>query len=302
MYEISIDMVIGILSVRNHRYHPNKRLFEATRSLKHQAVLVHPGKMFMGAGNRGLKLTHVAKSLNIDVVIPRLGSSIKEYGLTIIRQFELLGIPVINNYESILLARNKFLTLQTLSRSDLPVLESTYASNWLNVKEALSTLGGPPVVVKLPQSRQGKGVYLIESIEKSRLLFKKVLNTGQGILIQRYIPPEKRKDVRVLVVGGKMIGAISLTPKKGDFRANVHLNARTEMVRVNKKTRALAVNATRALGLDISGVDMIEEKNGGMNIVEVNYTPGFRGFEKCTGIDVASEIITFAIKAGKQRI
>ena len=98
-----------------------------------------------------------------------------------------------------------------------------------------------------------------------------------------------------------MIGAVSLTPKKGDFRANVHLNARSERMTVNEKIRALAVNAAKALGLDISGVDMIEKKNGVVNIVEVNYTPGFRGFEKCTGIDVASEIMTFAIESGKQR-
>ena len=110
-------MVIGILSVKNHRYHPNKRLIEATKSVKHQPVLVHPGKIVMGTGNRGLNFTHIGKCLNVDVVIPRLGSTIKEYGLTMIRHFEMLGIPVINNYGSILLARNKFLTLQRLSGS-----------------------------------------------------------------------------------------------------------------------------------------------------------------------------------------
>ena len=293
-------MIIGIFSVRNHRYHPNRRLLEAAVGLGHRAALLNPRSLYMGAGGRGLSIDSLKGPFDVDVIIPRLGSSIKDYGLSMISQFEYLGLPVINRFQSILLAKNKFLTLQTLSRHGIPVIESRYTSNWANFGRAVSCLGGTPLVVKTPKSRQGSGVFLIESIERSKSLLDGLLNTGDGLLVQRFIPPEKRRDIRVLIVGKRVIGAMSLVPGKGDFRANVHLNAKVAKVRLTKEKTALALEATRALGLDISGVDMIEEKDGTVRIVEVNYTPGFRGLEKCTGKDIATEIIRYAIGACKR--
>ena len=93
-------MRIGILSVKNHRYHPNRRLMEAARTLNHEAILVHPGRLFMGVDDQGLNIGHLRRDFQADVILTRLGATIKEYGLTMIRHLELLGIPVINNYRS----------------------------------------------------------------------------------------------------------------------------------------------------------------------------------------------------------
>jgi ribosomal protein S6--L-glutamate ligase len=286
-------MVIGILSVRNHRYHPNRRLLEAARASNHTAVLVHPGRFFMSVDDQGLRIEGLSRSFRAEVIISRLGATIKEYALTMIRHFELLGVPVINNYRSILLARNKFLSIQTLARNGIPVPDTRYASNWSNFDKSISDLGGFPVVAKISSSRQGKGVFRIDSLEQSRPVLESLLNTGQGLLVQRFIPPEKRKDMRVMVVGEKVVGAMALTPRKGDFRANIHLHGRAEKADLTGEIAALAVKSTRALGLDISGVDMIGEKNGTFRVIDVNYSPGFKGLESCTGIDVASEIIDY---------
>ena len=104
--EVEKQLNIGIISAMNTSYHPNKRLIEAAEKLNHQVFLIHPGKFFMGSGGKALFLGRLEENVSFDVILPRLGATIKEYGLTLIRHFELLGIPVINGYEAILLARN----------------------------------------------------------------------------------------------------------------------------------------------------------------------------------------------------
>jgi ribosomal protein S6--L-glutamate ligase len=291
-----MTMRIGILSVKNHRYHPNRRLMEAARALNHEAILVHPGRLFMGVDDQGLSIDHLRRHFQADVILTRLGASIKEYGLTMIRHLELLGIPVINNYRSILLARNKFLSLQTLFKNGVSIPESAYASNWSNFEKAVAKLGGCPLVIKTPGTRQGRGVFLIKAIEKHRPLLNSLLGGGKGLLIQRFIPPEMRRDFRIMVVGKRVVEAMSLIPRKGDFRANIHLKGRAEKVLLNKAMSSLAVRSAKALGLAISGVDMIEEDDGMLRVVDVNYAPGFKGLERCTGKDVAIEIIKYVTR------
>ena len=266
---------------------------EAARALNHEAILVHPGRLFMRVDDQGLRIDHLRKDFQADVILTRLGATIKEYGLTMIRHLELLGIPVINNYRSILLARNKFLSLQTLFKNGVSIPESAYASNWSNFEKAVAKLGGCPLVIKTPNTRQGRGVFLINAIEKHRPLLDSFLGKGKGLLIQRFIPPEKRRDFRIMVVGKRVVEAMSLIPREGDFRANIHLKGRAEKVLLSKAMSNLALRSAKALGLAISGVDMIEEDDGMLRIVDVNYAPGFKGLERCTGKDVAIEIIKY---------
>ena len=93
-----------------------------------------------------------------------------------------------------------------------------------------------------------------------------------------------------MIAGDRLLGAMSLTPGKGEFRANIHLGARAEAMKPTKEMLKLAIGSTRALGLDISGVDMIEVGNRDLKVIEVNYSPGFRGMEKCTGRDIAIDV------------
>jgi len=92
---------------------------------------------------------------------------------------------------------------------------------------------------------------------------------------------------------------MSLIPGKGDFRANIHLKGRAEKIRMTKEISTLAIRSTKALGLDISGVDMIEEEDGALRVIDVNYSPGFKGLERCTGKDIAAEIIRYVTKSAR---
>ncbi len=295
-------MVIWILTVRSHRYHPNKRLLEAAALLHQEAFLIHPGRLYLGVTGQKLGVGRLVRRPDPQVVLPRLGATIKEYGLTAVRHLQQMGIRVLNGYEPLLLASNKFLSIQTLAVKGLPVIDTFYASNQANFKGALDALGGFPVVVKAANSRQGSGVFRLATLDQATPTLEEHLGQGRGLLVQRYIPPEGRRDFRVLVVGEEVVGAMSLTPRKGEFRANVHLGGKAVGFEPRKELRALAIRASEALGLDIAGVDVIQDGSGALRVMEVNSSPGFKGLEGCTGKDIAAGILRNAIRRGKNRV
>jgi ribosomal protein S6--L-glutamate ligase len=126
------------------------------------------------------------------------------------------------------------------------------------------------------------------------------LESKRGVLVQAFIPPGHREDVRALVVGSKVIGAVSLTPPEGDFRSNFHVGSKVVPFDMPADLARLACRAVQAVGLDVAGVDLILPRHGLPMIVEVNYAPGFRGLESATGIDVAGEMVSHALSEIKQ--
>lgn len=288
------SMEIGILSLRNNRYHPNRRLQEATKAMGHRAVLMHPGRFFLSAD--GLGIQGLAKRSLPHVVLPRIGSTIREYPLTLLRHLELMGVQAVNGYEAVSLARNKFLTLQTLALKKVPIPLSMYASNPENLRAAVKGVQTRPFVVKTSQGRQGRGVFLAKDNKEAEKILESWVEPGRGLVLQEYIPPEERiLELRVLIVGGRCVGAMSLKPRPGDFRANIHMRGRAEPVRLPRTAKNIAIAATKALGLEISGIDMVQKKDMSFVVLDVNYSPGFKGLERCTGKDIASKIIKYVI-------
>jgi ribosomal protein S6--L-glutamate ligase len=111
--------------------------------------------------------------------------------------------------------------------------------------------------------------------------------------VQRFIPPTGRQDIRVLVVGRNIVGAMELHPKKGDFRANYHLSKESRPRDLTPELTRIALKASNAVGLEIAGVDLIVDINGRVSVIEVNYSPGFKGLEAATGLDIAGRIVGY---------
>jgi ribosomal protein S6--L-glutamate ligase len=289
-------MFIGILTFRNHKYHPNRRLLEAGAELGHEVALIHPEQSMseIDRGSLGIE-TRIQKG-EPGAILPRIGATINEYALTMVRHFELAGFPVINGFQSILLARNKFLTLQSLAHHGIAVPDSHIVNNFKSFEKAVAKLGGYPVVVKTLNSRQGKGVILAESSRTSEFIVDNVLNKRQGLMVQEFISPQARRDIRAFVLGGQVIAAMELTPKNGDFRSNIHLKGQGSPVTLSKELEVLAIRSTKALGLEISGTDIIVDGHGVARVIEVNYSPGFRGLEASTGLDIAAQIIRYVVE------
>jgi len=266
--------------------------------LGHRVTLIHPKNCLseIDSGKPGLEIA--VSGDPPDVLLPKIGATINDYALTLVRHFEHTGVRVVNGFKSILLARNKFLTLQTLANHGIPVPDSHFVSNLKNFERAVAELGGYPVVAKTPNSRQGKGVILVESSLTAKFIMDNLPTKIQGLLVQEFIARRGREDIRAFVLGDKVIGAMALKPKAGDFRSNIHLNGRGKGVNLNKELTELAIESSRALGLEISGADIIVDGNGAPRVIEVNYSPGFRGLEAANGLDIASGIIRYVTQTG----
>jgi len=286
-------MNIGIITVKGPNYHPNRRLREAAAEQGHRITLVHPYRVWPGLEDNTLSLVGLPGMTSLDVVLPRQGATVGDSCLALIRHFSLMGIPVVNDLDSIRLTKNKFLTLQTLAKAQIPVLHTVFVNSAKGFHEALTRLGGYPVVVKQVSGRQGKGVILVEKKRTVTSVTQKHLDKRKGLLVQCFIPPAGRQDIRVLVVGRKIVGAMELHPKKGDFRANYHLSKESRPRDLTPELTRIALKAASAVGLEIAGVDLIVDKNDRVSVIEVNYSPGFKGLEAATGLDIAGRIVGY---------
>ena len=292
-----MPMNIGIITVRDHTYHPNRRLQEAAGEQGHRITLVHPYHVWPGLEDGKLTLVGLPGMASLDVVLPRQGATVGDSCLALIRHFSLMGIPVVNDLDSIRLTKNKFLTLQALVKAHIPVLHTVFVNSQKGFHEAITRLGGYPVVIKQVSGRQGVGIILVEKKSNEQMVARKYLDKRKGLLVQRFIPPAGRQDIRVLVVGRNIVGAMELHPKKGDFRANYHLSKESRPRDLTPELTRIALKATGAVGLEIAGVDLIVDKNGRVSVIEVNYSPGFKGLEAATGLDIAGRIVGYVADA-----
>jgi len=289
-----MSLRIGIITVRDGGYHPNRRLLEATHQAGHQAALIHPYRLWpMTAGGR-LGLTGENSARRPLIVLPRQGAQIGDACLSLIRQFQYQGIALINDADAVGIARNKFLTQQALTAAGLPCPDAVLVNEAPGFFQAVDQLGGFPVVVKQVSQRQGQGVLRITDSTDARRRALPALDRRRGLMVQRYLSPDRRRDVRALVVGGRLACAATLVPPADDFRANFHLGSDMQATRLSAELEHAAVTAAAAVGCDVAGVDLMIDRHDRPFIVEVNYAPGFRGMEAATGLDIAGRIIGFA--------
>ena len=151
-------------------------------------------------------------------------------------------------------------------------------------------VGGAPLILKLLEGAQGRGVVLAETQKAAESVINAMKSLNANLLVQEFIKEAGGKDLRCFVIGGKVVSAIERTATVGDFRSNLHQGGMAQSVRIRPEERKLAVSATRALGLDVAGVDIIRSERGPL-LLEVNSSPGLEGIETTTGKDLAGLMI-----------
>jgi len=288
-------MKILILS-RGKNYYSTKRLVAEARRLRHKIVVVNPADCNISLTPKRPYFTATANKQNLagfDVVIPRIGIIGIDYALLVAHQLEFMGKPMLNSARSLDYTKNKFLSLQILAKSGIPVPETLMTHSHATVKETIKKLGGLPVVLKLFRGSQGKGVMLGENIASVDSILTAVWAIGFDIILQKYLKETRGEDIRILVLGNEVIASMKRTPAKGDFRSNIHQGGSVRKVVITEKEKQMALNATRALGLKLAGIDIMRTRKGPL-VLEVNSSPGFEGLEKITGLNIARKIVDFA--------
>jgi len=284
-----------ILSRRTTLY-STRRLLETAAALGHEAVVVDPLECWLVCGRREPSVYYGAsrrKVTGFDVVLPRIASSITDYGLAVVNQFDMLGVPVVNMAYAIGRSRDKLRSLQFLSRHDIDIPRTVMARGPGHLKTALETVGGLPVVLKLIQGTQGIGVMLAETEEALESILHTLWHLGHNILIQEFIGESRGRDIRALVVGDRVVAAMKRTARVGDFRSNLHRGGSGQALRLPRAYERAALESVRIMGLHVAGVDMLESRSG-PKVIEINSSPGFEGLERATGVDVARAMVDYA--------
>jgi len=286
-------MHIGIITVRGFDYHPNRRLRQAAAERGHRLTLVHPYRVWPSIIQSDHGLVIPPGFDMPDVLVPRQGATIGHSCLVFIQQCHLMGIPVVNDLQAILLAKHQFFALMRLGTQKIPVPDTCFINAPEGFEAAVTRLGGAPVIIKQVSGRQGKGVILVKTIREFQQMHPRHLDPRAGLLVQRFIPPEGRRDFRILVLGKEIVGAMELKSATDDFRSNYHLTGKSYPTEPSAEIATVAIKAAQSLGLEIAGVDIIVDRNQKINVMEVNYSPGFKGLEAATGLDVAGRMVDY---------
>jgi ribosomal protein S6--L-glutamate ligase len=293
-------MRLLILS-RSPALYSTSRLVLAARSRGHDATVADPLDFHIVV-SRGRPSMFLGNQLvpEADLVIPRIGASITNYGLAVVRQFDMMGVPVLNTSVAIARSRDKLRSIQLLTKKDIDVPKTVCARTPDSVELALSFVGGTPAIVKLQQGAQGIGTMIAETPQAVTSLLETLWAMGQDIILQEYIAESKGRDYRAIIVGGRVIAAMRRQAKKGEFRSNLHRGGHGVSVSLDRRYRLAAIAATKVMGLEVAGVDMLEGRDG-PKILEINSSPGLEGIERASGIDVAGAIIEHAERYAERR-
>jgi ribosomal protein S6--L-glutamate ligase len=281
---------IAVLS-RNPKLYSTSRLVEAARGRGHIVEVIDPIKCVLAISRGAHRLLHRGEEVTgIDVVLPRIGASITDYGLAVLGHFERHGVPSCNTATAIARSRDKLRALQSLSGHDVGIPRTAMARDAKAVATAVDAVGGTPVIIKLLQGTQGVGVMIADSKQAVESTLDTLWGLGQNIILQEFIAESKGQDLRALVVGGKVAAAMRRTAKRGEFRSNLHRGGAGVRVELGPEYEEAALQATRIMGLDVAGVDLLVSNRGPL-VLEVNSSPGLRGVEQASGVDVAQRII-----------
>ena len=289
-------MKIFVLS-RSDRIYSTYRLKEEGLLRRHQmSIIDHTQSMVqLESGKHQLFIGNENITNKADAIIPRIGTSVIKHGAAIVKQFELNGVFSAARSLGIIRSKNKVRTLQIMARKRIPIPKTVFSVNPQSIDEQIDLLGGGPVIVKLQEGTQGLGVILAESRKTAKSILDTFYKMNTSIMLQEYIEEAKGEDIRMFVVGGKIVASIKRMSDKNEFRSNVHRGAKVESTETTLLEKKIAKSACHFLGLAVAGVDIIRSNRGPL-LLEVNSSPGLQGIEEATEINIAKEIIIFLEK------
>jgi ribosomal protein S6--L-glutamate ligase len=228
----------------------------------------------------------------VEGLIPRIGASITDYGLIVVRHYQARGTILTASARGITMSRDKRLSQRLFSSAGLPVPTTLALYRVEELLSGIEKLGGFPVVLKQASGTQGRGVVLLNNLQATEAIADAWHLHRKPLLLQEFIPEAGGRDIRVIVVGNQCVATMQRQASAGDFRANLHLGGQASPVALDPSLEKLALRAAETLSLAVAGIDIIESARGPL-LLEANSSPGLEGIEKTTGRDVAGAIITY---------
>ena len=286
---------IGILSLEPTNY-SNLKIIEAAEENGHFCEILNTKRCYLNIESDKPEVHYDGKVLpHHDAIIPRIGPSITKYGMAVVRQFEAMGTFCLNSSTSIGTSRDKLAAHQALAFNRIPMPDTAFSNSPRDTENIIDLTAGAPLVVKLLESSQGKGVILAETKKAASSVISAFQKLNAPFIVQNFVKDSNGCDLRLFVIGGKVIASMMRSATDDDFRSNLHAGGKASKVKITQNERKIAKQATKAMGLNIAGVDILRSSEG-PKVLEVNSSPGLQGIETVNNINIASMIIDYLEK------
>lgn len=282
---------IAVLASNKNLY-SNKRIIEAGIARGHEMAFLNVEQAYMKFDATEPQIRYRGGNImdKFDAIIPRIKPSVTFYACALLRQFDSIGTYVLNSADAITQSRDKLLATQLFAKNDIHIPVTGFAKSPLDTKDLIKMVNGAPLIIKLLESTQGKGVVLAETDKAAESVINAFKSVQTNILVQEFIKEANGQDIRCFVVNGKVVASMQRQAEKGEFRANIHQGGKASKIKITSEERKLAIKAAKILDLPVAGVDIIRSNKGPL-LLEVNSSPGLEGIENATGLDVANIMI-----------
>ncbi len=257
-------------------------------------TLLNPNEIIVSTNENGEEYRFgdivVTKEI-FDIVLIRGGFKHTSLTVEFINFCRSKGIKVFDNgFSTLKYLINKRADMLKMARFKIPMPKSYFFTNNEIMEKTDFSF---PLVLKTINTGKGKNVYFVKNKEEISSALSELGKEVKNIVLQEYIDYEH--DLRVFVTGDKVIGCMKRIPQAGDFRANFSLGGAVEPFNPSKEIIELAVKTAKSVGLMISGVDVLIDKDGKHWILEANHTPGIEGISEALGKNIAEEVVGFML-------
>jgi RimK family alpha-L-glutamate ligase len=234
---------------------------------------------------------------DVDAVLARIipAGSLEQmiYRVDALHWIEQRGVPVINSARAIERSVDKFYTTALLQEAGLPTPETVVCEGANDALSVLQTMGD--AIVKPLFGSMGHGMVRVADPDTAFRVVRALEQLRVVYYIQRTVDHGGR-DVRVFVLGGRVLGAIERLAPDGQWRTNVSLGGTARPIELPDAWKEMALRAAAAIGADYAGVDLLQSRDGTVFVLEVNGIPGWQGLKQATGIDVAGAIVDYLVE------
>lgn len=288
----SSGLKIGLLA-SNPDLPSNQRILEAGEERGHRISFYDIRQCYIKLDAEQPEIHYRGgKLLNkLDAVIPRIRPDLTYYGCAVVRQFENLGIFSLNSANAISHSRDKLFCLQHFLNQGIPIPTTGLADSPLETEELIEMVNGAPLLVKLLEGPERRGVVLAESRNAGESLITAFRSLRANLLVQEFIKEADGKSLRLLVVDNKVVCAIERQAAPGQFRSNKTIGGAITATRISAEERRLALKAVKSLDLKVAGVDMLRSRRGPL-LIEVTSSPALDDLESVVGKDLAGNLIS----------
>lgn len=289
--KVNNGLKIGLLA-SNPDLYSNRRIMEAGEQRGHSLRFLNIKQCYIKVDAEMPEVHYRGGSLlnDLDAIIPRIKPALTFYGCALTRHFEALNIFTLNSSSSIIKSRDKLFSLQVLLSKGIRMPTTGFANSPVDTDDLIEMVGGAPLIVKLLEGTQGKGVVLGETKKAAESVINAFKSLNANLLVQQFVKEANGRDLRCFVIDGKVVGAIERRAAPGEFRANLHRGGTAFATKITAEEKGLAIKAAKTLHLAVAGVDLIRSNKGPL-LLEVNSSPGLEGIEEATGRDIATAMV-----------